>query len=154
MANDLTLDTKLVRTLAMLLDETGLTEIEYSVGDHRIRVARGTSVAAAPAVAIQAAPIPAPGAAPAASAEARPAAAAHPGAVMAPMVGTAYLSPQPGAPAFIKVGDNVREGQTLVIIEAMKVMNQIPSPRAGRVAQILVADGAPVEYGQALVVLE
>jgi acetyl-CoA carboxylase biotin carboxyl carrier protein len=155
MANDLTLDTKLVRTLAMLLDETGLTEIEYAVGDHRIRVARGTSVvAAAPAVAIQAAAIPAPGAGPAPSAEPRPAAAAHPGAVTAPMVGTAYLAAQPGAPAFVKVGDSVREGQTLVIIEAMKVMNQIASPRAGRVAQILVTDGAPVEYGQALVILE
>jgi acetyl-CoA carboxylase biotin carboxyl carrier protein len=155
MANDLTLDTKLVRTLAMLLDETGLTEIEYAVGDQRIRVARGTSVvAAAPAVAIQAGAIPAPGAGPAPSAEPLPAAAAHPGAVKAPMVGTAYLAPQPGAPAFVKLGDSVREGQTLVIIEAMKVMNQIPSPRAGRVAQILVADGAPVEYGQALVILE
>jgi acetyl-CoA carboxylase biotin carboxyl carrier protein len=154
MANDLTLDTKLVRTLAMLLDETGLTEIEYAVGDHRIRVARGATIAAAPAVAMQAAAIPGPAVAPAASPEARPATAAHPGAVTAPMVGTAYLAPQPGAPPFVKVGDSVREGQTLVIIEAMKVMNQIPSPRAGRVAQILVADGAPVEYGQALVILE
>jgi acetyl-CoA carboxylase biotin carboxyl carrier protein len=77
-----------------------------------------------------------------------------PGAVKAPMVGTAYLSPQPDAPPFVKLGDSVREGQPLLIIEAMKVMNQIPAPRAGRVTQILVADGAPVEYGQPLVVLE
>jgi acetyl-CoA carboxylase biotin carboxyl carrier protein len=76
------------------------------------------------------------------------------GAIKAPMVGTAYLQPQPDAAPFIKVGDSVREGQTLLIIEAMKVMNQIPSPRSGRVAQILVADGAPVEYGQPLVILE
>jgi acetyl-CoA carboxylase biotin carboxyl carrier protein len=90
---------------------------------------------------------------PVASAEALPA-VAHPGAVNAPMVGTAYLSAQPGAPPFVKLGDTVREGQTLLIIEAMKVMNQIPSPRTGRVAQVLVADGAPVEYGQPLVILE
>jgi len=145
--NDLTVDDKLVRALAALLDETGLTEIEYAVGDHRIRVARGASVAPATALTIQTA-------APATvSAEALPA-AAHPGAVNAPMVGTAYLAAQPGAPPFVKLGDSVREGQTLLIIEAMKVMNQIPSPRAGRVAQILVADGAPVEYGQPLIVLE
>jgi acetyl-CoA carboxylase biotin carboxyl carrier protein len=146
-ANDLTVDDKLVRTLAALLDETGLTEIEYAVGDHRIRVARGTTVAPTAFAIPAAAALPKAG-------EALPAAAAHPGAVNAPMVGTAYLSAQPGAPAFVKIGDTVREGQTLIIIEAMKVMNQIPSPRAGRVTQILVADGAPVEYGQALVVLE
>ncbi|HEV8026598.1 MAG TPA: acetyl-CoA carboxylase biotin carboxyl carrier protein subunit [Stellaceae bacterium] len=147
-AKDLTVDDKLVRALAALLDETGLTEIEYAVGDHRIRVARSTTLAPAALAIPAAAPLSA------ASAEGLPAAAAHPGAVKAPMVGTAYLSPQPGAPAFVKVGDSVREGESLLIIEAMKVMNQIPSPRAGRVAQILVADGAPVEYGQALIVLE
>jgi acetyl-CoA carboxylase biotin carboxyl carrier protein len=147
-AKDLTVDDKLVRALAALLDETGLTEIEYAVGDHRIRVARSTTLAPAALAIPAAAPLSA------ASAEGLPAAAAHPGAVKAPMVGTAYLSPQPGAPAFVKVGDSVREGESLLIIEAMKVMNQIPSPRAGRVAQILVADGAPVEYGQPLIVLE
>jgi acetyl-CoA carboxylase biotin carboxyl carrier protein len=147
-ANDLTVDDKLVRALAALLDETGLTEIEYAVGDHRIRVARGTTVAPAALAIPAAAPMPP------VSAETLPAAAAHPGAVSAPMVGTAYLAPQPEAPPFVKIGDSVREGETLLIIEAMKVMNQIPSPRAGRVAQILVADGAPVEYGQALIVLE
>jgi acetyl-CoA carboxylase biotin carboxyl carrier protein len=147
-AKDLTVDDKLVRALAALLDETGLTEIEYAVGDHRIRVARSTTLAPAALAIPAAAPLSA------ASAEGLPAAAAHPGADKAPMVGTAYLSPQPGAPAFVKVGDSVREGESLLIIEAMKVMNQIPSPRAGRVAQILVADGAPVEYGQPLIVLE
>jgi acetyl-CoA carboxylase biotin carboxyl carrier protein len=147
-AKDLTVDDKLVRALAALLDETGLTEIEYAVGDHRIRVARTATPAPAALAIPAAAPLSAP------SAERLPAAAAHPGAVNAPMVGTAYLSPQPGAPVFVKVGDTVREGQSLLIIEAMKVMNQIPSPRAGRVAQILVADGAPVEYGQPLIVLE
>jgi acetyl-CoA carboxylase biotin carboxyl carrier protein len=146
-STDLTVDGALVRALAALLDETGLSEIEYAQGDRRIRVARGGGAAAAVTVAV-------PGAA-AAPAAAAPAAAAEPaGAVKAPMVGTVYLSPQPGAPAFIKPGDTVREGQTLLIIEAMKVMNQIPAPRAGRVKEILVADAAPVEYGQVLMVLE
>jgi acetyl-CoA carboxylase biotin carboxyl carrier protein len=145
-SRDWTVDGDLVRTLAALLEETGLTEIEYAVGERRIRVVRGGAAAAAVTL---------PMALPAAAAAAQPAAAVEPaGAVKAPMVGTAYLSPQPEAPVFIKPGDSVREGQTLLIIEAMKVMNQIPAPRAGRVVQILVADGAPVEYGQPLVVLE
>jgi acetyl-CoA carboxylase biotin carboxyl carrier protein len=147
-AKDWTVDGDLVRTLASLLEETGLTEIEYAVGERRIRVVRGAP--ASPAVTVS---MPAPAAAPAATAA--PAAAAAPaGAVKAPMVGTAYLSPQPDAPPFVKLGDMVREGQPLLIIEAMKVMNQIPAPRAGKVVQILVADGAPVEYGQPLIVLE
>lgn len=142
---DWTVDGDLVRTLAALLEETGLTEIEYAIGERRIRVVRGAP--AAPTVTLSM---------PATAAAAQPAApAAEPaGAVKAPMVGTAYLSPQPEAPVFVKPGDSVREGQTLLIIEAMKVMNQIPAPRAGKVVQILVADGAPVEYGQPLVVLE
>jgi acetyl-CoA carboxylase biotin carboxyl carrier protein len=150
MANskDLTVDGELVRALAALLQETGLTEIEYAVGERRIRVARG----AAPAAVTVA--MPAAGAMAAAAPAAPVAAADLPGAIKAPMVGTAYLSPQPEAPAFIKVGDTVREGQPLLIIEAMKVMNQIPAPRAGRVTQILVTDGTPVEYGQTLLVLE
>jgi acetyl-CoA carboxylase biotin carboxyl carrier protein len=145
-SKDLTVDGELVRTLAALLAETGLTEIEYAVGERRIRVVRGTPpvLAAMPAPAVAAPATPAPAAA----------AAVPAGAVKSPMVGTAYLAPQPGAPPFIKLGDSVREGQVLLIIEAMKVMNQIPAPRAGRVAQILVSDGAPVEFGQALVVLE
>jgi acetyl-CoA carboxylase biotin carboxyl carrier protein len=142
--NDLRVDDALVRTLAALLDETGLTEIEYAVGERRIRVARTAPAAAAPAAAAPAAARPAAGAAETSLA----------GAVKAPMVGTAYLAPQPGAPPFVKPGDAVREGQTLLIIEAMKVMNQIPAPRAGRIAQILVADGAPVEFGQPLIVLD
>jgi acetyl-CoA carboxylase biotin carboxyl carrier protein len=147
MANskDLTVDGELVRALASLLQETGLTEIEYAVGERRIRVVRGVPPAAV-TVAM-------PG--PAAAAVAAPIAAADlPGAIKAPMVGTAYLSPQPEAPPFIKVGDIVREGQPLLIIEAMKVMNQIPAPRAGKVTQILVSDGTPVEFGQPLLVLE
>ncbi len=142
-SKDWTVDGDLVRALAALLEETGLTEIEYAVGERRIRVARG---GAAPAVAVS---MPAPLAAPVPAA-----AAAPPGTVKSPMVGTAYLSPQPDAAPFIKLGDSVREGQILLIIEAMKVMNQIPAPRAGKVAQVLVSDGAPVEFGQALVVLE
>ncbi len=145
--HDLTVDGDLVRALAALLEETGLSEIEYAEGEKRIRVARGavpgSAVAAAgaalPAIAIAA--VPSPGVAAA-------------DAVKAPMVGIVHLSPQPGAPPFAQVGDTVREGQTLFIVEAMKVMNQIPAPRAGRVAQILVANGAPVEYDQLLAVLE
>ena len=142
--NELRVDGDLVRDLASLLDETGLSEIEYAVGDRRIRVVRHSAAAQIVAPAIMAAP-----SAPAAAAAAEP-----PGAIKAPMVGIVYLSPQPEAPAFVKVGDTVREGQPLFIIEAMKVMNQIPAPRAGRVTQILVENGAPVEFGQVLAVLE
>ncbi len=148
--SDLPIDSDLVRTLAALLDETGLTEIEYSVGDRRIRVAR-TAAALAPTLNV-AGPAPAP-----AAAEVPPAPVApvdHPGAVKAPMVGTAYIAPQPDQPPFVKLGDRVEEGRVLLIIEAMKVMNQIRAPKAGRVAEILIADGAPVEYGQVLMVIE
>jgi acetyl-CoA carboxylase biotin carboxyl carrier protein len=146
-AKDFPVDRDLVHTLAALLQETGLTEIEYAVGDRRIRVVRGAPAALPVSLAVASTPL-----APAAvGVEATREIA---GAIKAPMVGTAYLQPQPDAAPFIKVGDSVREGQTLLIIEAMKVMNQIPSPRSGRVAQILIADGAPVEYGQPLVVLE
>ena len=145
-AKDFPVDRDLVHTLAALLQETGLTEIEYAVGDRRIRVVRGAPVAPV-SLAVTTTPVAPAAVAPAAAREIA-------GAVKAPMVGTAYLQPQPDAAPFIKVGDSVREGQTLLIIEAMKVMNQIPSPRSGRVARILVADGAPVEYGQPLVVLE
>jgi acetyl-CoA carboxylase biotin carboxyl carrier protein len=144
-SRDWTVDGDLVRTLAALLEETGLTEIEYAMGERRIRVVRGGPTAPAVTVSM---PVPAAtAAAPAAAAEA-------PGTIKAPMVGTAYLAPQPEAPPFIKLGDSVREGQTLLIIEAMKVMNQIPAPRAGKIVRIFVADGAPVEYGQPLLVLE
>jgi acetyl-CoA carboxylase biotin carboxyl carrier protein len=145
--SDWKIESELVRTLAGLLDETGLSEIEYAVGERRIRVARHSGGAA---VAMLAPTAPAAAAAPAAaSVAAEPA-----GAVKSPMVGTAYLGAQPGAAPFIAVGDTVREGQTMFIIEAMKVMNQIPAPRSGRVTQILVADSTPVEFGQILAVLE
>ena len=145
---DLPIDSDLVRTLAALLEETGLTEIEYAVGDRRIRVAR-TAAAAAPTVAVM---TPAPAEAAAAAAAVAP--VDHPGAVKAPMVGTAYIAPQPDQPPFVKLGDRVEEGHVLLIIEAMKVMNQIRAPKPGRVAEILIADGAPVEYGQVLMVVE
>jgi len=150
--SELKIDSDLVRALAALLEETGLSEIEYAVGERRIRVARngaGAAVVMAAAAAIPGASTVA-GAAPGTMSVA----AEPPGAVKSPMVGTAYLGPQPGAAPFIAVGDTVREGQTMFIIEAMKVMNQIPAPRAGRVAQILVADATPVEFGQILAVLE
>ena len=141
--SDLVVNGDLVRALAALLDETGLSEIEYAAGNRRIRVARH----AANAVAATTGPaaVPHPTAVPAGE----PA-----GAVLAPMVGTVHLGPQPGAAPFIQAGDTVSEGQVMFIVEAMKVMNQIAAPRAGRVAQILVAEGTPVEYGQALAVLE
>jgi len=146
-------DSALIRELATLLDETSLTEIEIERAGLRLRVARNISIAAA---------MPAPvamAAVPAAMAAAAPAAAAsdlskHPGAVTSPMVGTAYWAPEPGAKPFIEVGSKVSVGQTLLIIEAMKTMNQIPSPRAGTVTQILVEDGQPVEFGEPLVIIE
>ena len=144
--NDFTVDGNLVRAMAALLDETGLSELEYAVGDRRIRVARHTG----PTSVVSVATSPPPSTGPALpSAPAVPA-----GAVKAPMVGIVHLSPQPGAPPFVQAGDSVREGATMFIIEAMKVMNQIPAPKAGRVAQILVANGVPVEYGQVLAVIE
>jgi acetyl-CoA carboxylase biotin carboxyl carrier protein len=147
-------DSALVRELALLLDETSLTEIEIERAGLRLRVARNISVAATmPIPMAHAAP------APVAVAAAAPAAAAadmskHPGAVTSPMVGTAYWAPEPGAKPFVEVGSKVSVGQTLLIIEAMKTMNQIPSTRAGTVTQILVEDGQPVEFGEALVIIE
>ncbi|HXP12222.1 MAG TPA: acetyl-CoA carboxylase biotin carboxyl carrier protein subunit [Stellaceae bacterium] len=142
--NDPMVDGDLIRALAALLEETGLSEIEIAQGDRRVRVARNAHAATAVTVSV---PPAAPGSAAAPQAEAA-------GAVKSPMVGTAFLAPQPGAPHFVKVGDSVREGQALLVIEAMKVMNQIHAPRAGRVAEIRVADGTPVEFGQVLMVLE
>ena len=146
--SDLPIDSDLVRTLAALLDETGLTEIEYAVGDRRIRVARTTALA--PTVNVAAAPAPTAAEPPAAAV----APVDHPGAIKAPMVGTAYIAPQPDQPPFVKLGDRIEEGHVLLIIEAMKVMNQIRAPKAGRVAEILIVDGAPIEYGQVLMVIE
>ncbi len=140
----------LVRQLASLLDETNLSEIEVHDGDRAIRVARqaaGTVMAASPA-----APAPAP--APAPAAPAAPSLADHPGTVKSPMVGTAYISPEPTAPPYVTEGASVKAGDTLLIVEAMKVMNPIPAPRAGRVKAILVANEQPVEFDQPLVILE
>jgi acetyl-CoA carboxylase biotin carboxyl carrier protein len=147
-------DSALIRELASLLDETSLTEIEIERAGFRLRVARNISVAAAMPATFHAA-----AAAPAASASAAASAAAndlskHPGVVPSPMVGTAYRAPEPGAKPFVDVGTKVTVGQTLMIIEAMKTMNQIPSPRAGTVTQILVEDGQPVEFGEPLVIIE
>lgn len=143
----LDLDEDFVRKLAALLEETGLSEIEYEVDDRRIRVARGGTVIA------QAAPA---AAAPSAAAASAPSGgdAPHPGAVTSPMVGTVYTASDPASPPFVKVGDSVSEGQTLLIIEAMKVMNPLASPRSGTVTQFLVGDGEPVEYGEPLLVIE
>ncbi len=138
-------DDDLIRRLAALLEETGLSEIEYEAEGRRIRVGRGGGQAAAP-------PAPAATAAPAAApqdADAIPA-----GAVTSPMVGTVYLSAEPGSSPLVKVGDKVTEGQTLLIIEAMKVMNPLASPHAGTVTRILVSDGQPVEFGEPLLIIE
>jgi acetyl-CoA carboxylase biotin carboxyl carrier protein len=146
-------DSALVRELALLLDETSLTEIEIERAGLRLRVARNISVAATMPMQMAAAPAALQGSAAAAA----PAAAdlsKHPGAVTSPMVGTAYWAPEPGAKPFIEVGSKVSVGETLLIIEAMKTMNQIPSPRAGTVTQILIEDGQPVEYGEPLVIIE
>ena len=142
----LTVDTDLVSALADLMEEKGLTEVEVSAGDQAIRLSKAVAAAAPVAVAAPA-PAGAPGEAPAPAGDIA-------GAVKSPMVGTVYLSPQPGAPAFIKVGDKVAEGQTLLIVEAMKVMNPIAAPRAGTVTSILVGDSDPIEFDQALVVLD
>jgi len=147
-------DSALVRELALLLDETSLTEIEIERAGLRLRVARNVSVAATMPMPV-ATSAPALVAAPAAAAAATAAdVSKHPGAVTSPMVGTAYWAPEPGAKPFIDVGAKVSVGQTLLIIEAMKTMNQIPSPRAGTVTQILVEDGQPVEFGEPLVIIE
>ncbi|PLX36709.1 MAG: acetyl-CoA carboxylase biotin carboxyl carrier protein [Hyphomicrobiales bacterium] len=145
-----TIDQDLIRELAGLLVETDLSEIEIEQDDLRIRVARNITVTASVAAPAAA---PAKAAAPAAaSGEADH--AQNPDAVLSPMVGTAYRSPEPGAKTFVEVGDHVAEGATLLIVEAMKTMNQIPAPRAGTVKKILVEDGQPVEYGEPLVILE
>jgi acetyl-CoA carboxylase biotin carboxyl carrier protein len=149
---------ELIRDLAALLDESNLTEIEVERSGLRVRIARNVTVAAhVPYASVAAAPA-APAAASAATAA--PAAAPvidvakHPGMVPSPMVGTAYLASEPGAKPFIDVGTKVKAGDTLLIVEAMKTMNQIPSPRTGTVTQILVEDGQPIEFGEPLVIIE
>ncbi len=151
-------DVSFIRALAELLRENELTELqvkrEYGDNDSlNVRVSRQTQVVTAvsvPAAAPAAVAAPAAAAAPAASADP----AAHPGAVTSPMVGTVYLSSEPGAAAFVTIGQQVKEGDTILIIEAMKTMNQIPAPRSGKLTRLLVEDGAPVEYGAPLVIIE
>jgi acetyl-CoA carboxylase biotin carboxyl carrier protein len=142
-------DEALVRKLARLLEDTGLAEVEYAQGERRIRVARPR---AAENGAVKAEPAPRKPVEPVA-AEA-PGDGVHPGGIPSPMVGTVYLQSQPGADPFVRVGDRVRRGDTLLIIEAMKVMNPIPAPRDGTVTEILVADLQPVEYGEVLMIIE
>ncbi len=143
--NSPAVDHDVIRELAKLLDETGLTEIEFERDGVSIRVARQPSAAAGRPRTAVAAPAPAPAAADPAR---------HPGLVTSPMVGTAYLGASPGARPFVEIGSQVKAGETLIIIEAMKTMNQIPTPRSGTVLQILVEDGQPVEYGEPLMIIE
>jgi len=145
-------DKDLIRELADLLSETGLTEIEIEQDGLRVRVARqaGVTLAGVPAAAPMPTPIPVATAAPPGAIDAD----RHPGTVTSPMVGTAYMSPEPGAKPFVDIGSTVRAGDTLLIIEAMKTMNQIPAPRSGTVIQILVEDGTPVEFGEPLMIVE
>ena len=139
-------DKELIRELAALLEETGLSEIEVSDEGRAVRVVRHAN-----AVASEVAPAPSGDAAAPAVAEDL---AAHPGAVLSPMVGTAFVGPEPSAPPFVKVGDTVHAGATLLIVEAMKTMNPIPAPRSGKVSRVLVDDGQPVEYGEHLLLIE
>jgi len=150
----LALEPALIRELAALLDETGLTEIEIGQDGQRLRVARQAPVthgvagdgAASPAAAARPAPL--------AAVTSVTDLATHPGVVSSPMVGTAYWAPEPGAKPFVEVGSQVKVGDTLLIVEAMKTMNQIPAPHAGTVTRILVEDGQPVEYGEPLMLIE
>jgi acetyl-CoA carboxylase biotin carboxyl carrier protein len=138
------IDPETIRKLAELMTETGLSEIEMAEGDRRVRVSRATLAAASVHVAAASAAAPVATVSP----------ASHPGAVISPMVGTAYLQGEPGAPPFVSVGDAVRVGDTLLIIEAMKVMNPIKAPKSGMLTQILISDGQPVEYGEPMMIVE
>jgi acetyl-CoA carboxylase biotin carboxyl carrier protein len=149
------IDTRLVRKLADILTETGLSEIEVEHGGLKVRVVKTLTAAtvqyAAPAPMPAATP---PVAAPAAAAVAEAAPVAKGDPVKSPMVGTVYLQPNPGSPSFVKVGDTVEAGQTLFIIEAMKTMNPVPAPRAGKIVQVLIDDAQPVEFGEPLAIIE
>jgi len=144
------INSDLVRKMADLLDDTGLTEIEYAHQDGwHIRVAKNGAPVAAVAAPVAAAPVAAP------VVDAAPAdLSKHPGAVNSPMVGVAYLNPDPDSPQFVSIGDTVTEGQTVMLIEAMKVFNPIHAPKGGKIAQILVENGSPVEYGEPLIIIE
>jgi acetyl-CoA carboxylase biotin carboxyl carrier protein len=146
---------QLIRELAQLLNDTGLSEIEIEKSGLKVRVARSVTVAATMPSAAYAAPsVPASAAAGPAPASGGADPAKHPGTVKSPMVGTAYRSPDPKAPPFVEVGTRVQQGDTLLIIEAMKTMNQIPAPRAGTVTAVLIENGQPVEFGEPLVIIE
>jgi acetyl-CoA carboxylase biotin carboxyl carrier protein len=154
MATKSPIDPELVREMAQLINETDLTEIEVQKGDLRIRVARtitATVMAPMASAPVMAAPVAAPAAAAPADAKA---AAAHPGAVNSPMVGTAYSPPTPEAQPFVEIGQEVKAGERVLLVEAMKTFNDIVAPRAGKVTAILVEDGQPVEYGEPLLVIE
>jgi len=154
MSKDNKIDQELVRQLAVILNETDLTEIEVEQGDLHIRVARNITMSVAAPAAQPAMAAPAMQAAPTATAEAPQAPESKGHVVKSPMVGTAYLAPEPGADEFVKVGDTVTAGQTILIVEAMKHMNQISADRAGKVTEIFVESGQPVEYGEPLLTLE
>lgn len=151
---------QLIRELAQLLNDTGLSEIEIEKSGLKVRVARTVTIAAAVPAASHFSGAPAPVSAPSAGPGAQPAPAAggdpakHPGAVKSPMVGTAYLAPEPGKPNFVSVGDKVNAGQTLLIIEAMKTFNPIKAPKAGTVMQVLIENARPVEFGEPLMIVE
>ena len=149
-------NTALVKALADILDDAGLAELEYETDDVAIRLSRLSGAAPAAAVAPVAAPAPAalPAAPAAPAADSAADLSTHPGAVTSPMVGTAYISPEPGAAAFVEEGSAVKNGQTLLIVEAMKVMNPITAPTDGTVSKILVKNAQPIEFGEVLVVIE
>jgi acetyl-CoA carboxylase biotin carboxyl carrier protein len=144
---------QMIRELAALLQETGLSEIEIEKSGLKIRVARTLAITA-PVAAAAAPAAPAPAAAASAPAPASSDPASHPGCVKSPMVGTAYRAPEPGAAPFVEIGSRVSQGQTLLIIEAMKTMNHIPAPRSGTVTQLFIENGQPVEFGEPLVIIE
>ena len=151
-------DTAIVKALADILDDAGLAELEFENGNMSVRLSRvaGSAAPVAAVAPVAAAPVAPATAAPAPASDAAPAAdaASHPGAVTSPMVGTVYVAPEPDAPSFIEVGDSVKKGQTILIVEAMKVMNPITAPADGKIAQILVQNAQPVEFGEVLVVIE
>ena len=145
------IDRDLIHELTALLDETGLTEIEIEQDGKRVRVARAAAISTVPSAAVRVEVAPQPGA----EAAVKPIdPSKHPGVVISPMVGTAFAAPEPGGKPFIDIGGKVKAGDTLLIVEAMKTMNQIPAPRAGTVIQVLFEDGQPVEFGEPLVIIE
>ncbi|TCS61246.1 acetyl-CoA carboxylase biotin carboxyl carrier protein [Varunaivibrio sulfuroxidans] len=154
MTHKLDVDDELIRKLAAVLDETGLTEIEYGQGDVHVRIARTAAVTHIDAPRVPHSPAPVHGAPPVDAPAPAPSPAEHPGVVTSPMVGVVYTSAEPGAPAFVNVGDVVKAGDTVMLVEAMKVFNQIHAPKDGTVTEILVETGAPIEFGEPLLIIE